>query len=56
LHLLALVARGLGATGLAGYEPPADRVREWLDERPPTEEDRRQRILQIIAAGGGEVG
>jgi hypothetical protein len=55
LHLLALIAQGLGASGLAYYDTPGERVREWLEESN-SPADRRARIAQIAALSGGEVG
>jgi len=52
---MALIATGLGATGLGGYETPAGRIREWLEERPDNPADRRDRVAAFVAATGGEV-
>jgi hypothetical protein len=54
LHLLALVATGLGAEGLEDYETPSVRTAEWLAP-PPAPEDRRDRVAEIAAVTGGEV-
>jgi len=55
LHLLALIAAGLGAEGLEDYEPPPVRVADWLTP-PPTAADRQARVAEWIALTGGEVG
>ena len=55
LHLLAMIATGLGAEDLDDYEPPSVRVADWLDDTPATPEGRRDRIAEIAAIAGGEV-
>jgi hypothetical protein len=59
LMLLAQIAEGLGAN-TSGYDIPADRLEEWLEEAAETgpSRDPGRRHLEVLAAAeavGGEV-
>jgi len=62
LHLLALIAGGLGAKGLRDYQPASEQIEEtlWgLGEQQGTPRDpaaRRAEVLAFIAETGGEAG
>lgn len=65
LRLLALIARGGGATGLDDYEPASETLAyelyeadddEDAAEGQDTPEQRRLKILQFAHDLGGEVG
>jgi hypothetical protein len=60
LRLLALVGQGLGSKGLAGYQTPGENWAEHVAEAEDTEADtgpeRLTRVLDFIAATGGEAG
>lgn len=59
LRLLAIVARGLGAKSLAGYEPPSEQIAAMSDDWPSAaaaeggSEERRLQVMAFTEATGG---
>lgn len=67
LRLLAVIAQGLGAKGLADYQPPEETWEEAVEdamaeaglagpELPASAEERAEQVIAFVAAAGGDLG